>query len=277
MVSRLLRSCRFYQWFRNDHYVDYQHKNFNFYRHWSIKNRIWFFFLERKGMVCSQTSLCYFRQQLLLTPLGSRFATHWRWVMMMMIIFIGLGLIALLAVYLKRRHARKVDERRVASSGFPAAGGGSSPDIGHGRDMWGPHQHMAHTGGWGYTTEQDREMREASAPTGAGVLGSAIGKAKSLKGEGQRRLGKKPRHGSQRSVRLAEAGSERARGEEDDHTRSATASVKRTRSERRREREREREREKEVERGLRGLPTKDHDERAGNSNPQISEKEKDLN
>ncbi len=51
--------------------------------------------------------------------------------MMVIILFVGLGLIALLAVFLKRRHARKVDKRRAAASGFPAAGGGSSPDIGH--------------------------------------------------------------------------------------------------------------------------------------------------
>lgn len=88
-----------------------------------------------------------------------RFATHWRWVVMIIVLLVGLTALALLAVYLKRRHARKADERRAASSGFPTSHGGSSPDIGHGRDMWGPHQHMAHTRGYEYTNEQDREMR----------------------------------------------------------------------------------------------------------------------
>lgn len=217
---------------------------------------------------------------LLLTEVNFRFASHWQWVLMLIILIVGLSALALLAVFLKRRHARKVDERRAALSGFPAARSGSSPEIGHGRDMWGPHQHMAHTRGWEYTSEQDREMREASAAAGGGVLGSAIGKSKS------RRLGKKSRHSSQRSTRHNEAATDRVREEEDENTRTATAAVRRSKTERRRDREEERQREKEVERGLRGLPIKDHDGRAGKEKQradmdespmrEISDKEKDI-
>lgn len=205
---------------------------------------------------------------------------------MVIALTVGLSALALLAVCLKRRHARKVDERRAASSGFPAAQGGSSPDIGHGRDMWGPHQHMAHTGGWDYTSEQDREMREASTGAGGGVLGGAIAKSKSLNRGDTKKLGKKSRHGSQRSVRNTERDADRLR-REDENTRLATTSIRRSRSERRRERELQREREKEIERGLRGLPIKNLNEKTGKekqktgmderSKPGMFEKEKDIN
>jgi hypothetical protein len=178
---------------------------------------------------------------------------------MLIALFIGLSAVAILAVCLKRRHVRKVDERRAALSGLPAPRGGSSPDIGHGRDMWGPHQHMAHTGGWDYTTEQDREMRQASAASGGGVLGGAIDNAKPLKGGGSKKLDKK-RHDSQRSARHADTGTDRERGEYDENTRMASPAVRRSRSERRAERERERERDKLIERGLRGLPIKSRGE-----------------
>lgn len=208
---------------------------------------------------------------------------------MVIVLFVGLSGVAVLAVCLKRRHARKIDERRAASSGFPTARGWGSPEIGHGRDMWGPHQHMAHTGGWDYTTDQDREMREASAAGGGGggVLGSAIGNSKNPKGGSQRRLGKKSRHGSQRSARNAEIDPNRVRGEEDGNTRMATAAVRRSRSERRRAREDGREREQDIEKSLRGLPSIRHHHggaakekqdvsRDGESTPEMSEKEKDI-
>jgi hypothetical protein len=179
---------------------------------------------------------------------------------MLIVLIIGLSAVALLAVFLKRRHARKVEGRQATMSGFRGARDGSSPEVGHGQDMWGPHQHMAHTGGWEYTTEQDREMREASAAAGGGILGGVIGKSKSLKG---RTLSRKSKHGSKRSARHFDTHVSRVRGGGDEHTRDATASIRRSKSERRRDRERARERDKEIERGLRGLPIKDNDEMAG--------------
>ena len=177
---------------------------------------------------------------------------------MILVLIVGLSAVAVLAVCLKRRYARKVDGRFAASS-VSVARGGSSPDIGHGRDMWGPHQHMAHTGGWDYTTEQDREMREASAAAGGGVLGSAVGAAKNLRGNSKRRLGKKSRHDSQRSARHSRIDPDSVRGEQDENSKMASAAVRRSRSERRQEREKERERGREIERGLRGLPIQTDD------------------
>ncbi len=206
---------------------------------------------------------------------------------MVIVLLVGLSGVAVLAVCLKRRHTRKVDERRAASSGFPTSHGGSSPEIGHGQDMWGPHQHMAHTGGWDYTTDQDREMREASAAGGGGVLGSAIENSKNTKDGSKRRLSKKLRHGTERSGGNVNMDPDRERGEEDENTRMATTSIRRNRSERRRAREKEREREKEIERGLRGLPIRHHEDgdakekqKAGKDERSTLEmfgKEKDIN
>ncbi|KAL9626632.1 MAG: hypothetical protein Q9164_007834 [Protoblastenia rupestris] len=144
---------------------------------------------------------------------------------------------------------------------------------------------MAQTGGWDYTTDQDREMREASAAGGGGVLGSGMGNSKNSKGGSQKRLEKKSRHGSQRSARNFQMDPDRMNGEEDENAGMATTAV-RNRSERRRAREQEREREKEIERGLRGLPIRHHEEGAakekqkankdGGSTPDMPEKEKDI-
>lgn len=180
---------------------------------------------------------------------------------MLIVLIIGLSVLALLAVYLKRRHARKVDARRVATLGNPAPQVASSFDIGHGQDMWGPHQYMAHTGGWEYTAEQDREIRNASASAGHRALGNAIGNTKSMKGTGKRGLSKRSKYGSQRSARDTETVTAGLTAEEDENTKDAMAAVRRSRSEQRREREKERERDEEVERGARGWPVKNHDEK----------------
>ncbi|KAJ9659215.1 hypothetical protein H2201_007479 [Coniosporium apollinis] len=42
-------------------------------------------------------------------PEGGWFANHWRWVLMLIIIFVGLVLISIIGVYLKRRHDKKKD------------------------------------------------------------------------------------------------------------------------------------------------------------------------
>lgn len=196
---------------------------------------------------------------------------------MLIVLIVGLSALAVLAIYLKRRHTRKLEERRAALSGFPAAQGASSPHIGHGQDMWGPHQHMAHTRGWEYTAEQDRELRAVSIAADVPVLGSARAKTKSSKGHGKRRLSKRSKHGETETVGL------RA---EDENTRNAKAAVRRSRSEQRREREVERVRDKEVERGLRGWPIQNHYEetRKTGQKPdmdetwklEISEKDKDI-
>lgn len=64
---------------------------------------------------------------------------------MLGILAIGFGLIAWGAVWLKRRHQRKVDQRRAAISGFPSESekrrdGARSATP----DLWGPHQVRGH-------------------------------------------------------------------------------------------------------------------------------------
>ena len=70
-----------------------------------------------------------------------RISNHWQWILMVGILAVGFGLIAWGAVWLKRRHQRKLDQRRAALSGFPTedekrneGARAATPDL------WGPHQ-----------------------------------------------------------------------------------------------------------------------------------------
>ena len=140
---------------------------------------------------------------------------------MVLVLIVALTALGFLGRYFKRRHARKVAERRAAASGIPRSNG--TPDIGHGREMWGPHQHMAHTGGFEYTTEQHRQMRDASATGG-------LEKTKSTKSDTKRSLRKKSRHESQRK-----GDTETTRAEGDENARKAAADIRRPRSQKRKE------------------------------------------
>jgi hypothetical protein len=99
----------------------------------------------------------------------TRIDAHWRWILMLGILLVGLGLVAFLAVCLKRRHRRKLEEKRASLSGFrpaPPSGRNRTPTPSLGPELWGPHQHMAHTHGWEYSHEQD------STAVSDGALGS---------------------------------------------------------------------------------------------------------
>ncbi|PGH19654.1 hypothetical protein AJ80_03809 [Polytolypa hystricis UAMH7299] len=93
--------------------------------------------------------------------------THWRWVVMIVVLVVGFTLITLLLVYLKRRHNRK----RLLQAGAPAAMAASTAAPSRtsrifaqkpppsnlsaaGNDdsenNWGPQQHQAHTRGWDF-------------------------------------------------------------------------------------------------------------------------------
>jgi len=66
---------------------------------------------------------------------------HWQWILMLAILAIGFGLIAWGAIWLKKRHEQKLDQRRAAMSGFPSEAekrrdGARSATP----DLWGPHQ-----------------------------------------------------------------------------------------------------------------------------------------
>jgi hypothetical protein len=71
---------------------------------------------------------------------------------MVIVLFLGFLLIALLAIWLKRRHKRRKEEKIAQSSGFPMTqkkSGGPVP-TGATPDLWGPHQYMAATEGYQY-------------------------------------------------------------------------------------------------------------------------------
>ncbi|KAK5082695.1 hypothetical protein LTR05_006575 [Lithohypha guttulata] len=82
---------------------------------------------------------------------------HWKWILMLVILAIGLALLAWLAVWLKRRHRRKLENLRATASGFsydpekrPANGIRRSATP----DLWGPHQMMQATQGYGYASDE---------------------------------------------------------------------------------------------------------------------------
>ena len=69
-----------------------------------------------------------------------RISTHWKWIVMVVVLAIGLGFLAWLLIFLRNRHRRKLDERRAQLGGFPnerekAAGARAATP-----DLWGPHQ-----------------------------------------------------------------------------------------------------------------------------------------
>ncbi|KAK5100712.1 hypothetical protein LTR24_000858 [Lithohypha guttulata] len=69
---------------------------------------------------------------------------------------VGLGLLAWLAVWWKRRRNRKLEVQRAAASGFsydPEKRPATGPKRAATPDLWGPHQMMQATQGYGYTTQ----------------------------------------------------------------------------------------------------------------------------
>jgi len=69
---------------------------------------------------------------------------------MVAILIVGFAALTWGAVWLKRRHHRKYEERRATLSGFPAADEKRGPRAAT-PDLWGPHQHMHHTNGFEYS------------------------------------------------------------------------------------------------------------------------------
>ena len=67
---------------------------------------------------------------------------------MVAILIVGLGLLAWLLIWLKRRHRRKVDERRAAASGFPTAAEKREGAQSATRELWGPHQVYPNLSSW---------------------------------------------------------------------------------------------------------------------------------
>lgn len=59
---------------------------------------------------------------------------------MLGILAVGLGLLAWGAIWLRRRHHRKVEQRRAAASGFPTADEKRDGARSATPELWGPHQ-----------------------------------------------------------------------------------------------------------------------------------------
>lgn len=81
---------------------------------------------------------------------------HWKYILMLAILVVGLGLLAWLAVWLKKRHRRNVEAKRAAASGFnydPEKRTSKSGRQSATPELWGPHQMMQATQGYGYSTE----------------------------------------------------------------------------------------------------------------------------
>lgn len=75
---------------------------------------------------------------------------------MLGILAVGLILLAWLAIWLKKRHRRKLESKRAAASGFnydPEKRPANDPRRSATPDLWGPHQMMQATQGYGYTTD----------------------------------------------------------------------------------------------------------------------------
>jgi len=84
---------------------------------------------------------------------------------MLGILAVGLAFLTWLAIWLKRRHRRKVEERRAAVSGFPGPNEKRDGARSATPDLWGPHQHMHHTKGWEYHNDPSAMGSGALATT----------------------------------------------------------------------------------------------------------------
>lgn len=148
---------------------------------------------------------------------------------MVAILIVALGGLAFLAVWLKRRHKRKAEEKRAALSGFPIERekAGSRASTANLESLFGPAQHMAATRGWEYPDE-------SNGPAAAAIAG-----------EKRRFTRNSQRHSSRRSKNSEVADT------------IQEVSADRSRSRKRRDYEKERERNKAIERGLRGAKGKD--------------------
>ena len=146
---------------------------------------------------------------------------------MLAVLAIGLSLLAVLAVWLKKRHRRKLEEQRAEASGFPITrdpnnrlSKTTSRDR-LGQDMWGPHQHMAHTRGWEYGNEKESD-RDA-----VGALGGHSRK-KNRKGNAEK---EKEREANGRKLQRRE--SDRGSRRSDSQMSERDSGLRRPRSERR--------------------------------------------
>ena len=133
-------------------------------------------------------------------------ANHWKWVMMVIIIFVGLGLIALVAVLIRRRHLRKQDSMKGRfNDGITTRSTATTQDAGMGQsgyDLGGraTPASLSQTGGRGNARfdspaklgrVRERDL-DSAADTYEGFTGSSRGATPvyDLEGNGYRGKGK---------------------------------------------------------------------------------------
>lgn len=140
---------------------------------------------------------------------------HWQWVLMVIILFFGLLGFGFLLRFLRKRHHRRKESSRTTLPSSLETGIADSAVVR--RDMWGPHQHMAHSGGWEYTADQNQEMRETpGVEGGSGILTSAIARIKGFKGDGNEKRGTSFQRKGHRSASAAGKRKDRAREIDED-------------------------------------------------------------
>ena len=108
------------------------------------------------------------------------------------VLVVGFAILAGLALWLKRRHRRKVEQNRAVASGFPAnqEKRGRSASSAALEDMFGPHQHQDLTQGYNYTTDQRKVL-------GLAGFGAAI-REKSRQSRERRRQRDRSRKGKEK-------------------------------------------------------------------------------
>ena len=147
----------------------------------------------------------------------NRISTHWRWILMVAVLIVGFTALGLIAVWLKRRHRRKVAAARgptplpfttpssQLSLGTSGAGttrtgtmqssrtrsGTMQSHRGDMREVWGPHQIMAATQGWEYNTNTRNThppiMVDTIEPAGPMRPSASQTHSNSMRGSGKER------------------------------------------------------------------------------------------
>lgn len=81
---------------------------------------------------------------------------HWKYILMICIIVIGLAALAVIAVYLKKRHRKRLEQERATASGFnfdpEKRQNATDPHRSATPNLWGPHQAQHATQGYLYDT-----------------------------------------------------------------------------------------------------------------------------
>jgi len=115
-------------------------------------------------------------------PTPSWISTHWRWIVMIIVLIFGFTGLTFLLIYFKRRYSSSRQHQSAAAVATAAAAMNSRANLNRasgaglsnlGGNNWGPQQHMAHTRGWDFADagppssmrEQPMRVQSMRAPT----------------------------------------------------------------------------------------------------------------